>query len=509
MKSIAKKLTIFALLALGIFVVQVSTIATSFAADAPTDLNVYVMSFEHDHALQYRICNEGPTPVSDISVTNDFTNFAPTEYLYFFFSSQATNPGTVDSNGNWSNGLLEGTNAPGGNQCLYILVNGTATGGLGSSIGLTTTVTSATLEDSSANIDTNTANDSYSYISNPLTPEADMALDTRLLTTGEITAGQDINYELTISNHGPGDYVKDALNSDDNVTVFFLMPAGATFNSMDDTDTNDNLDIMGCFAFGSIHQFGPQMAQYDGDVEGCAFGIHSGNTIPSGASYSFQANVHTTTDFVSGETHIGAMLDGGDAGTVEYINAVLHLQNFFELDSNNINNLTFDATDLIPTVNPCAGQGTTVSVNDACFTISFNKDIYGPSFTADDLVLTGGGTISSFAETSHGVWTVHVTGMTPGGTLTVSLAEGGIQDLSAVSNGVQVLGINTVKYETPSSGTPSGSTSANGTLAETGKNVDWITPVLLLLLGLVLLKWSRKKTVSDSQLASLEHSYHN
>ncbi len=84
--------------------------------------------------------------------------------------------------------------------------------------------------------------------------------------------------------------------------------------------------------------------------------------------------------------------------------------------------------------------------------------------------------------------------MTLGGTLTVSIAAGGIQDLSAVSNGVQVLGINTVRYAT-TDGAAAGTTSAKGTLAETGKNIDLYTPLFLLIFGLMLLINSRRKKV--------------
>ena len=71
--------------------------------------------------------------------------------------------------------------------------------------------------------------------------------------------------------------------------------------------------------------------------------------------------------------------------------------------------------------------------------------------------------------------------MTPGSTLQASIATSAVQDLSAVTI-TQVLGINTVKYILPAAAA-AGTTSANGTLAATGQNVDLATPALLILLG--------------------------
>ena len=65
--------------------------------------------------------------------------------------------------------------------------------------------------------------------------------------------------------------------------------------------------------------------------------------------------------------------------------------------------------------------------------------------------------------------------MTPNSTFKIEIIEGRIKDLSAVLNGTQVLGINTVRFE-------------SDTLPATGKHVDWITPILLLLAGFTLLK---------------------
>lgn len=474
-------------------------------ADDPTDLAIYVDSQGLYHSLFYQICNNGTTTVTGFTVNNVFDGFTPTEYIRSIFTNPgSTGPGTINSStGEWTGGqMLAG-------ECLGVVIVGTRTAGAGQTVSFSSTITQATLEDDSINVDTNPSNDTSSLTSPTLAEDPDITLGTRLLTSGTITPGEHINYELSISSIGLGDYYIDPGHfGGDEPSVYFLMPTGASYVNLTDTNQSDILDITdpdnACQDLGDINNFGPSFDIYDGNVIACHFNVNSGDYLPTGNSYTFNLELIATSEFESGTTQVRGVVVGGDPDTTLFFAAETKGEDFFGLDSNNIVHLTFDNSELIPTVNPCAGQGTTISVNDACFTISFNKDIYGPSFTADDLVLTGGGTISSFAETSTGVWTVHVTGMTPGGTLTVSLAEGGIQDLSAVSNGVQVLGINTVRYQTTTdstgttSGSSSGSTSANGTLAQTGKHVDWFTPVILLIIGLGLLQISRRKTTWET-----------
>src|SRR5690606_9524818 len=112
-------------------------------------------------------------------------------------------------------------------------------------------------------------------------------------------------------------------------------------------------------------------------------------------------------------------------------------------------------SDLQMIVNRCPGQGETTSDGTGCFRVSFNKVIWGPSFDEDDLILDGGGSISSFTQIDNNLWEVQVSGILPGATLTLLLGADSVQDYSAVLNSTAVLGVNTIRYELAPSSDPS------------------------------------------------------
>ena len=113
-------------------------------------------------------------------------------------------------------------------------------------------------------------------------------------------------------------------------------------------------------------------------------------------------------------------------------------------------------------------------------------------------MLTGGGTVSGFTQDSPTRWTVHITGMTPNGTLALTLGAASVQDYSAIDNDVHVLGENTVRYavDTPAAAA-AGTTTANGTLAKTGFDSETLySSLFMLILGLGLTIVSKKKLAS-------------
>ena len=485
MKILKNKFATIALIAVTIFAAQVGTLTSAFAADAPTDLSITVEKMGNWNVFAYRVCNNGPTDVIAFTVENTFTNFSVTQYQNVIFAETTANSSNIDLNtGDWTGQMTSG-------QCVEVFVLGNVTGSIGQNLDMTSTITSATLSDSTENVDTNIGDETATTPASSIIEQADLAMETRLLTEGTITSGMTVRYELQVKNIGVGDYTTiDAFNFG-QPQIYVLMPAGASFVNLIDSNTGDILDIDSCFPVGNIEDQLPGSG-YTGVIQGCQLAINSGDILPSGSSYKFELQVLTTAGFVSGDTEVFGISIGNDENTILYFARLSLGEDFLATPINNIFRLTFDDTSLVPTINPCAGQGAVVSTSSACFTISFNKSIFGDSFTIDDLVLTGTGTIDSLTRVGANEWTVVISGLQLGSQVTLTLSEAAIQDLSAIYNGTQVLGINTIRYGETTSTTPKAN-SASGTLANTGNDSDWGTPFGLLFAGLILLGLSKKK----------------
>ena len=89
--------------------------------------------------------------------------------------------------------------------------------------------------------------------------------------------------------------------------------------------------------------------------------------------------------------------------------------------------------------------------------------------------------------------------MTLGGTTTLTIDPSTVEDLSAVQNGTQVLGINTIRFAAVTASTDgsgnTGTVNSAGitTLPKTGKNIDLLTPLMLLIFGLGISKFMARK----------------
>ena len=510
MKKYKKGLTSILAMLVVTLGMQAGFVSGAFAADTPTDLTVSSYITNYGRTLEFHVCNAGPTPVTSVTLDLPYTNYTPTDLSVLTAMGNAQDIGSITDQGIWS-GILGGQDPNDINdqqECLKIVFIGNPTTNIGSVITFNPSITSSMLEDSSANIDPNPSNNDgsdggvqYSVIADP-----DLALSTRLLTSGTISAGANVSYEITLSNIGSGDY--DATSSDNEPGFYFIMPAGANYTSLTDLNTGDNLslgDIGGngpCENFGDVQAIGSyfniDLSKYSGYVMHCAFDLVD-NTFASNTSFSFQLNMSASDSFASGDTEVVGVAVGNDGDTGKFFFAEFTGKDFFAVPINNIMHLTYDASALVPTFTPCAGQGEVTTVDDACFDISFNKEIYGPSFTSDKVIVTGGGHVSSFAQNSSNSWTVHVTGMTLGGTTTLTIDPSTVEDLSAVQNGTQVLGINTIRFAAVTASTDgsgnTGTVNSAGitTLPKTGKNIDLLTPLMLLIFGLGIAKFMARK----------------
>jgi hypothetical protein len=455
------------------------------------------LAVDMTYGLVSYICNGGSETVTSFTVNAGFTGASQTGWFVQQQLSSATDAGTINESGVWT-----GTLSP--SECVTLIPEGTVSGNVGTNLIFAPSITSSTLDGGVTNVDTDTSNDSSSY-SIPITDEPDATTSARLITTGDITSGSSVRYEITIRNIGAG------ASMSPQGFLTFLLPDGTTFDHIALVGTSDDVSVddSQCQDLGIASEQAPGLAAYDGHIMQCLVSFADG--MPPGFSQAFNVDLTSSDGFVSGSTRaIAVMLVPDEAESLNFMALFNTGQDGFTLPINNVAWLTYDSDPLTVTVNRCTGQSATTVVNDACFTISFNKPIYAPEFTVDDLVieeLVNGNAINSsahvysFVQNSDYQWTVHLTGMTVGSTLRLLLDPGSVVDYSAITNGTQVLGENTIRFTLPD-GTPitndsSGSvnaTGANGSLAATGNHVDWLTPLLMILAGYALLKASRRKS---------------
>lgn len=349
--------------------------------------------------------------------------------------SIAANKGTLGSDGNWTGEL-----AP--SECLHFAPTGTVTGAKSTQLQWTALITSSIVSDEHiANEDTNASNDSDTdHVL--IDDAADLFLKTRLMTSGAITAGSNVSYELDLQNIGDGAFQYPALS------LLFILPANTTFTDVTDLNPDDGFNLTeDCESFGNINEQGPEFASYDGEFIACEFESDAGHIAPN-SSFPMQFNMTASADFASGVTNVfGVVIGPTEPDTDAFMAEFGHGHDGFALqNNNNIFHLTYDTGALTVTINKCEGQADPTFEDDACFTVNFSKPIWGPSFTEDDIDLGGHGEISSFVQNSDTQWTVHVTGMTEGSTISLVLGPDSVVDLSAVHNDVHVLGQNTIRY---------------------------------------------------------------
>jgi|GEM_PF-1858711 len=438
------------------------------------------------------ICNTQELDIESFTLDNQISNIASYSLSINSSLSDAQDNGSFNnSTGTWTGLISSG-------ECLYFNLNGTVTGSIGESIEWDSSISSIVPAggEEITDIETSASSD-YTEIEINYTP--DLAVSARLLTTGTITVGSQVSYELTLSNVGLG-----SLSSDD-LGAYFIMPSNAIFSSVTDGNVNDALTIVGCDVIAEdIHDMGPQFSAYHGQLIGCELDSSLAQ-IPPGASYPLIFNATSGGDFSSGSTEVLGVVFGEDPDTLLFQGAFASAQDGFALCSdgefpdvgedceplNNIFRLVYDNTELVVTINRCPGFSEVTEINDACFLVNFSKPIIASTFTTDDLVLEGGGSIYSFVQDSDTQWTVRITGMTRGGSLRLLLGANSVQDASAIGNGAFVLGENIIRFGSVDGSASGAAKSANGLLASTGMNGLTFQPVFLVLIGFMLLLFSK------------------
>jgi|GEM_PF-2368766 len=377
-------------------------------------------------------------------------------------NNNATDLGSISMDGEW-NGTLEA------GQCIVFRATGPITGNLGDTVSWTVNLASSTLTGGEPNVDGNLSNNEMT-ISAPIAETGDLAIQTRLMTPGEIADGSNISYEVEVQNIGAGT-ITDSL-----IGLYYILPEGASWIGITDLDVQDDLVPLGCVNNGPVAAQAPSLSAYSGDVIQCGLQGPADGITP-GSSYPIRLDLEASEGFVSGETEVYGVALSGNIQEPDSATFVMEIQSGrdpFRLGMNNIMHLVYDNNELQVTINRCEGIGENVSEDDACFTVEFSKPVWAASFDVNDLVLVGGGNVYSFVQDSSTKWTVRINGMTPGGTLQLLLGAASVSDYSAVSNGVEVLGENMVRYTTGSGDSPNGNeetvavTTNNGTSSNSG-----------------------------------------
>ena len=190
--------------------------------------------------------------------------------------------------------------------------------------------------------------DTDTYISTPIVLDPNLILETRLINTGPIVNETDVTYELTIKNIGEGQYIDGGGNP---LGIYFIVPEGATYQGVTDSDTGDQLNITSCGSLGNVNGYLPAFSGYDAELAGCQLVTASG-FIPAGASYKMLFNMEANGPFSSGDTEVNAILVANDVDSI-----LLQLEIFtpstdpFEIVNDNFVLLGFDNTQLVATVN--------------------------------------------------------------------------------------------------------------------------------------------------------------
>lgn len=489
----------FTIVSIAMFAIQLMAIGSSFALDpivpqgTSGDLSITIFPAAQERAFAVGVCNNGVDDISSFTLDIDTINFTVDDAVSLpggFAGSNVDDSGSYNSNTSVWSGTLMGSDSAAINsdptpQCVSIGFVGTVTGSIGQTIGFTASIVSSVLGDSSPNVDPTSGNNTDSYTTAPIVLDPDLIIETRLLTTGVIENNTPVSYEVTIKNVGDGQYVESIGNP---LGVYFIVPAGATFDEVVDENLADNLAITTCGTQGNVNGFLPAFAGYDAELAGCQLVATSG-FIPAGAEYKLRFDMVANGPFSAGDTEVLGIVVADDADSI-----LLQVRIFtpstdpFEIENNNYVELGFDNTALQATVNRCTGIGEVVTSNSACFTISFNKEIYAPSFDEADIAVTNG-EVDTLTQVGDNLWEIRVKNLVSGKTVSITLSPtNDILDYSAVIADTQVLGINTVRYE-------------DGTLPATGSKLDsdvWAFAFSIMLLGLLLLRLSKQKNFLNS-----------
>lgn len=479
---------------LALVAVQFGVLSPASAA-ADTDLTLSGARGMGNQGIQFQVCNNGPTSIKEIEFGISMTNATISEISVSIFGNGASDLGSFDLN------TLTWTGEVAASECIPLLVKLSETGNLGDVVTTSISITSATQVDDTVNTDTNPGDETLALAPYTIGELADIDVDARLATTGTITPSSTVEYELTLQNIGAGQY-----NDSGFFILAFVLPPDAAFDSFEDGDVGDSLDVDSCASPGTVGDLGfPGLSAYNSRVIVVCDLTADGGVLPADDTvYPFTVSIVAGPSMAGGTADVIGIVEGNDLDTLELFRVLIQGGDPLTMSNNGIFHLSYDPSALSTTVARCAGQGETTNDGTGCFTLTFNKLIYAPSFGEDDIDIDGNGSIDSLTQLDEYTWQVNISGIALNSTVTLLLNLNQIQDYSAQQNSTQVLGINTIRYELTnnSSGSGSGNTqggtsgTVSGSLPTTGSTSGYEIFVALVLIGsgLGALGLSRVKT---------------
>lgn len=459
------------------------------------------------NSIRVQVCNSGDKAVTSFELTKTFEYISGLTLVLNTEISSATNVGTYNSTTDiWNGTIVNG-------DCIFFDVDGTVADLDGVESTFQTNIVSATTDSGNDLAEEEYGNSERSETFT-IAHTPDMTVSSRLLTTGPITPGSNVTYDMELTNLGQGAY------RDGYFYLYLVLPEGTSYTGLTDPDTHDNLDIadsndeeigvQSCqLVAEDISAMGPPFEERHNPLVMCM--LLSQEPFMPGDAHNIHLTITTSDAYTSGTTSFIGFLMNNEPDQQAFFEAMEQGDDPFLMTGNN--NLfwwTYDTSALTVTTNLCEGQPNPTIINDACFTIIFNKPIHAPSFTPDDITIAGGGTIYSFIQDSPTQWTIRLSGLTFGQESTLGITYQTIQDLSAVLN-TQVLGIQTIRYGQLTSTTASPdmgniaqlTTRAGGELAATGTNTQLtIYAFVLILTGLALQKsrWKSFHSKTNHQI---------
>jgi hypothetical protein len=501
MKATRHGLKALILIALLSFVAQFGFVSIASATPGSADLQAGGFSGFYGEGSVINVCNQGDDPVESFTLNPTLSGVEISEYIVTTSDDHSTDPtdfGSITQSGVWT-GLVAAT------QCVPVMLVMNPTVAIGQDFSYSVEIASSKLQGGTDNVDPNSGNNVQDFGTFTHSELPDWATSTRLTTPGAITNGSTVDYEVTLTNNGPG--IEQA-GPDSLMNISFIVPEFASYQGVTDLDTNDALDINtaymgGCTDFGPVGNAGAGIAYLPGEIVVCF--LKPNADIGPGESFKFNFEMTATNEFTTGALSVYAIATGSDLDSFKLQQGLSKGDDVFTTLAgvNNITTLQYDNSDLQVNVDRCSGQGETTTDGTGCFQVTFNKKIYAPSFTTANLDLQGAdGANVTLEQMDDFTWQVHLTGIAQGSTVSLEVNQDGILDYNAVPVTVQVLGENTIRFASDSGSGSGGSTSgstadgvvagtdathASGVLSATGANVDTRTPIVLIALGLMLL----------------------
>jgi len=275
--------------------------------------------------LNIDVCNEGPDTIESFELEYEFENLEVNNFI--------PSLGVYDNETGIWQGQLESS------DCVSFNFGGVV--GESGKIEATVNLLSSTLQGGYTNNDTNLDNNS-DYGESLIIQPADISLSGQRITPMPITAGNTVQYELTVTNNGPG-----TLSGTDGAAYYINIPASTEFVGLTASEGYETE----CQSLGDITQLAEGEAAwigYTGELIVCAVFSPDEIDLPPNSTYALSLNILATSDMTEGQDVLRALLfkdDETDPDMAVLFEAIGSGFPIFDVPINNIINLVYGVND--------------------------------------------------------------------------------------------------------------------------------------------------------------------